>query len=82
MKKKKCWERELEKERERDFWKVESRENKKGEDGIYGYGYTCVVEKNQEREKKKKKKRMDDRKKERKKNDNLEILPQYFHNKF
>ena len=44
------------------FWKVESRENKKGGDGIYGY--TCVVEKNQEKKKKKKKrkeKRMDDR---------------------
>ena len=36
---------------------------------------------------KKKKKHMDDRKKEwknniKKRNDNLEILPQYFHNKF
>ena len=33
-------------------WKVESRENKKGEDVIYGHGYTCVVEKSQERKKK------------------------------
>ena len=51
---------------------MESRENKKGEDGIYGN--TCVVEKNQEK-KKEEKKRMNDRKEERKKNDNLEILP-------
>ena len=36
---------------------MEIRENKKGGDGIYGY--TCVVEKNQE--KKKREKRMDDR---------------------
>ena len=40
---------------------MESRENKKGGDGIYGY--TCVVDKNQEKKKKKKRreKRMDDR---------------------
>ena len=43
------------------------------------YGYTCVVEKKQE--KKKKKKRMDERK-EKNKKWTLEILSQYFHNKF
>ena len=36
------------------FWKVESREKKKREKiGIYGY--TCVVEKNQEKKERKKK---------------------------
>ena len=69
MKKKKKVEKEKWRKKERGmFWKVESgsRENKKGEDGIYGH--TCVVEKNQEKKKWKKKKRMDDRKKERKNN--------------
>ena len=48
------------------FWKVESREKKKREKiGIYGY--TCVVEKNQE-EKKKRNVWMIERKKERKNN--------------
>ena len=51
----------------------------KWEDGDI-WVYVCGGEKS--REKKKEKKRMNDRKEERKKNDNLEILPQYFHNKF
>ena len=64
-------------------WKVEN--NKKGEDRDI-WVYLCGGEKSREKEKRKKK-HMDDRKKERKnninkRNDNLEILPQYFHNKF
>ena len=59
-------------------------EKKKGEERdiwVYVYGGE------KPREKKEEKKRMNDRKKERKnnikkRNDNLEILPQYFHNKF
>ena len=53
-KKKKLRKRTRERKKARGtFWKVESRENKKGGDGIYGY--TCVVEKNQEKKKRKKK---------------------------
>ena len=46
-------------------------------------GYVCAGEKNK-RKKKKRKKRGDVWMKERKRirNDHLEILPQYFHNKF
>ena len=55
---------------------------KKGEDRDI---WVCVCGGEKSREKKKK--HMDDRKKEwknniKKRNDNLEILPQYFHNKF
>ena len=60
-------------------WKVERK--KKGEDG--DNGYTCVVEKNQEK-RKRKRKHMDDRKKERKNiiRNAITIFSQYFHNKF
>ena len=73
--------RARERKREGGFgkWKVEK---KKGEDRDI-WVYVCGGEKSRE----KKKKRMDDRKKGwknniKKRNDNLEILPQYFHNKF
>ena len=47
-------------------------EKKKGEDEVYGC--TCVVQNKQETKKRKKKrKHMDER---------IEILPQYFYNKF
>ena len=53
MKKKKVekenWRKKMKNNARGRFWKVESRENKKGGDGIYGY--TCVVEKNQEKKK-------------------------------
>ena len=69
-----------ERKREGGFgkWKVEK---KKGEDRDI-WVYVCGGEKSRE-----KKKRMDDRKTGwknniKKRNDNLEILPQYFHNKF
>ena len=45
------------------------------------YGYTCVVDKIQEK-KKRKRKRMEGKKGQRIRNHNLKILPQYFHNKF
>ena len=62
------------------FWKVESREKK-------GRGQEYMGIRVWWRKIKRKKKRMDDRKKGwknniKKRNDNLEILPQYFHNKF
>ena len=51
-KKKKKVEKESWRKKERGrFWKVESRENKKGGDGIYGY--TCVGEKKKEKKEKK-----------------------------
>ena len=50
MKKKKVEKENWRKKERGRFCKVESRENKKGEDGIFGY--TCVVEKNQEKKKK------------------------------
>ena len=57
-------------------WKVEIKKER-----MEIYRYTCVVEKKEEREKKKKGNVwMKERK--RKGNDPLEILPQYFHNKF
>ena len=43
-------------------------------------GYTCVVDKMQE--KKKKRKGMNERKGKRIRNHHLKIIPQYFHNKF
>ena len=76
------------KERERFWNQVESREKK---ERMEIYGYTHVVEKNQDKKKKKKKRKkrgniwMIERKKGkiiyRKRNENLEMLPQYFHNK-
>ena len=78
--KKKLRKRAGERKREGGFgkWKVEK---KKGENRDI-WVYVCGGEKSRE-----KKKRMDDRKKGwknniKKRNDNLEILPQYFYNKF
>ena len=75
--------RELEKERGRFWNQVESKEKKKGEDGIL-WVYVCGGQ-NAREKKKKKRKRMDERKmkeRQRIRNHNLKILPQYFYNKF
>ena len=68
MKKKKKVEKESWRKKERGrFWKVESREKRKGEDRDIWVN-VCGGEKSREKRKEKKKKRMDDRKKERKNN--------------
>ena len=48
------------------------------------YGYTCVMDKMQEKKRKKEKEKGNVWMKERQRirNHNLKILPQYFHNKF
>ena len=49
------------------------------------YGYTCVVDKMQEKKKRKKEKEKGNvwmKERQRIRNHNLKILPQYFHNKF
>ena len=56
-------------------WKVEIKKER-----MEIYEYTCVMEKIQERKKEEGNIWMKERK--RKRNDPLEILPQYFHNKF
>ena len=46
------------------------------------YGYMCVVEKKQEKKEKRKKGNVWMKEMKRIRNHNLEILSQYFHNKF
>ena len=61
-------------------WKLESREKKRRG---WREGYTCVVEKNREKRKRKiKKRKCMAGLKETKEKYNLEMLSQYFHNKF
>ena len=63
-------------------WSCGSKEKEKGED-VGKIMYTCVVDKIQEKKKKKEKETYEGKKKrERIRNNNLKILPQYFHNKF
>ena len=74
------WDEEEEKERGR-FWNQVEGRDKKGEDGDI-WVYVCGGEKTREKKRKKEKENVWMKERKRIRNDHLEILPQYFHNKF